>query len=103
VSIQHTKGVYYNLKNHTVQIWGLYVDPEQRGKGIAKALMSSLLVKLGENKDIAVIKLEVNTDQESAKKLYEHFGFKVTDTHPLVLGDSKEHQVTNMEKPSVEK
>src|SRR3972149_5620739 len=28
-----------DLKNHTAQIWGVYVDPEQRGKGIAKDLM----------------------------------------------------------------
>lgn len=87
-----------DLKNHSVQIWGVYVDTEFRGKGIAKALMSTLLEKLSENKYITVIKLEVNTDQRSAKKLYERFGFEASKTIPLVLGDGKKHEVTKMEK-----
>ena len=89
-----------DLKNHSAQIWGMYVTPAQRGKGIAKSLMSTLLKKLSANKDITKLKLEVNTDQKSAVKLYEHFGFKATETTPLVLGDGKEHQVIIMEKES---
>lgn len=92
-----------DLNNHTAQIWGVYVDSEQRGKGIAKSLMSALIDNMTENTDINTIKLEVNTDQESAKKLYEHFGFKALDTVSLVLGDGVEHQVTNMEKALIKK
>lgn len=87
-----------NLRNHTAQIWGVYVDPEYRGKGIAKSLKSILIDSMAQNIDINTIKLEVNTDQGSAKKLYEHFGFKSLDTVTLLLGDGVEHQVTNMEK-----
>jgi ribosomal protein S18 acetylase RimI-like enzyme len=60
--------------------------------------MSTILEKMKEDKDIRVIKLEVNTDQKSAMKLYKYFGFKEIDTIPLILGDGNKHQVTNMEK-----
>jgi ribosomal protein S18 acetylase RimI-like enzyme len=71
---------------------------DQRRRGIAKALMSTIIEKLKEDKDITTLRLEVNTDQDSAKRLYEHFDFKSLETIPLTLGDGVEHQVTKMEK-----
>jgi len=99
-------GSYRNkddLKNHSAQIWGVYVEPEQRGKGIAKALMSTLINKLSKNVEIITVKLNVNIDQEHAKKLYEHFGFKSFDTISQVLGDGVAHQVTSMQKSLLKK
>ena len=90
-----------DLKNHTAQIWGVYVNPDHRGIGIAKNLMAALIDRLSQNPDIHTLKLEVNTDQESAKKLYESFGFVVTNTISMQLGDGLTHKVTKMEKPLV--
>ncbi len=87
-----------DFANHSAQIWGVYVDPEQRGKGIAKSLFSAILEKLTSNPDINLVKLEVNTDQESAKKLYASFGFVAICDRQLLLGDGLTHQITEMEK-----
>jgi ribosomal protein S18 acetylase RimI-like enzyme len=85
-----------DLINHSVQIWGVYVDQNIRGKGIAKALMTKILTEFGKNSDINTIILEVNTDQTSAKSLYESFGFKEVLTYQHVMGDGKEHQISKM-------
>lgn len=88
-------------KNHTAQIWGVFVNPDQRGKGISKKLMVTLIDRLSQNPDINTLKLEVNTDQKSASKLYESFGFISTNTISIQLGDGQFHEVTEMEKPLV--
>lgn len=87
-----------DLKDHTVQIWGVYVDPQERGIGVAKSLITALLEKFKGDPDIERVKLEVNTDQEPAKKLYESFGFKVSDTKIMTLGDAETHQISTMVK-----
>jgi len=89
-------------KNHSAQIWGVFVSPNERGKGIAKKLMAALIDKLSQNPDIHTLKLEVNTDQKSAGKLYESFGFAATNTISMQLGDGLTHEVTQMEKPLVQ-
>lgn len=81
-----------DIQNHQVWLWGVYVDPEARRKGIAKLLMEKILGELKGHSDIAIVKVGVNVDQESAKKLYEKFGFKATETELLVLGDGLEHE-----------
>ena len=87
-----------DLKTHRVQVWGVYVKPEHRGKGIAKSLMVGLLDKFALEPDIEEVILEVNTDQKSAQKLYERFDFTVTKTYRSGLGDGKEHEISEMSK-----
>ncbi len=86
------------IVNHTAEIWGVYVTKEARGKGVAKALMQGILEEMCKDQDIETAVLEVNTDQKSAQKLYESFGFKTTKTTTRVLGDGLEHEVTEMRK-----
>ena len=87
-----------DLKNHSAQIWGVYVDRQMRGRGIAKALMARMLEELESDPDVNMAILEVNTDQESAKGLYESFGFQVKTTYSEKLGDGREHQISKLEK-----
>lgn len=87
------------MQNHSAEIWGVYVNSDMRGKGIAKALMAGIIGEFEKDPDVYSATLEVNTDQESAKKLYESFGFNITTSRQLVLGDGKEHTVSKMEKP----
>ena len=55
-------------------IWGVYVSPEQRGKGIARQLMAHALAHLPPY--IKRVTLGVEEHNEAAKKLYEAFGFE---------------------------
>jgi ribosomal-protein-alanine N-acetyltransferase len=52
------------------------VDPAQRGKGIAKALLMTAITKL-HNYDAKEIELDVDIVKTGAVKLYEKFGFKI--------------------------
>lgn len=86
-----------NRTKHSAQIWGMYVSPLFRGRGIAKDLVTRLTEELEKNLDITKAILEVNVDQP-AKKLYEKLGFEVTNTFTCTLGDGEKHEVNMMEK-----
>jgi len=87
-----------DLENHTAQIWGVFVKSQERGKGIAKALMGAILKEFESEPDIETVILEVNTDQKSAQKLYETFDFIVTKTYRQKLGDGLEHTISEMRR-----
>lgn len=89
-----------DLLNHTANIWGVFVKPEHRGRGIAKSLMETILKELDAIEDIKMVILEVNSDQESAQKLYEKFGFVKTNESDQQLGDGKTHHVCEMQRSS---
>jgi ribosomal protein S18 acetylase RimI-like enzyme len=86
-----------DIKNDSAEIWGVYVEPKVRVRGIAKALMAKIVEVLNAKPEISTIKLEVNVDQQAAKKLYEHFGFQTVGTSKIILGDGNEHKVAAME------
>lgn len=54
------------------EIHTIGVDPEYQGRGIGRAMMTGLLEHAGPD---AVVYLEVRTDNEPAKALYESLGF----------------------------
>ena len=67
-----------NLKNlaHKALVWGMYVKPECRGKGIAKALLREALSLARSVPEVFQVNLSVNASNASAIGLYESFGFK---------------------------
>jgi ribosomal protein S18 acetylase RimI-like enzyme len=79
------------------EIFGVYVVPEARGKGIAKQLLDSLLHELKANPKIVTAKLSVNKGQLAAVKLYESSGFKVVGEENLLLGDGNYYDAYLME------
>jgi ribosomal protein S18 acetylase RimI-like enzyme len=78
-SPQNDKSVAY--------IFGVYVVPEARGKGISKKLMAFLLHDLKANPDIIKATLSVNQGQLAAVKLYASFGFQLAGEENVQLGD----------------
>jgi ribosomal protein S18 acetylase RimI-like enzyme len=78
-------------------IFGVYVVPEARGKGIAKQLMESLLHELQTYPNIVKANLSVNKGQLAAVKLYESFGFKLVGEENTQLGDGKYYDAYLME------
>lgn len=55
------------------------IDREHRGEGIGTEIMSTFLERC-RSKGIKKVRLEVKTTNENAIKLYESFGFRITET-----------------------
>ncbi|HEY6331230.1 MAG TPA: GNAT family N-acetyltransferase [Blastocatellia bacterium] len=72
-------------EKHKGRIYGVYVTPSQRNKGVGRALMASLLEKAKSDPTLEQIMLSVATGQEPAKRLYRSFGFEVFGTEPNAL------------------
>jgi len=73
---------------HRGHIWGVYVSPQWRRKGVARVLMSEIIERAKARLELEQITLAVATGP--AKKLYESLGFEVygRDLRAIKVGDS---------------
>jgi ribosomal protein S18 acetylase RimI-like enzyme len=62
---------------HIARIFGVYVHPNHRGRGVGKKLLESALELIQKNKDAVKVQLFVNQEQDVAVKLYKEMGFVV--------------------------
>jgi ribosomal protein S18 acetylase RimI-like enzyme len=62
---------------HVARIFGVYVDPSYRGRGVGRKLLDRALELIQENKDIVKVQLMVNPKQLAALQLYKKIGFEV--------------------------
>lgn len=67
---------------HKALIWGLYVKPAHRGKGIAKGMLREALSLAKSVPDVLQVHLSVNAGNVGAIRLYESFGFKSFGREP---------------------
>eukprot|EP00416_Gambierdiscus_australes_P017151 CAMPEP_0171069960 /NCGR_PEP_ID=MMETSP0766_2-20121228/9461_1 /TAXON_ID=439317 /ORGANISM="Gambierdiscus australes, Strain CAWD 149" /LENGTH=195 /DNA_ID=CAMNT_0011526383 /DNA_START=20 /DNA_END=607 /DNA_ORIENTATION=- len=58
----------------------MYVDPQHRGQGIAKSLLTKVKA-LAEQEGVQTINLRVERSNETAQRLYRSVGFAVDDSH----------------------
>ena len=75
---------------HKALIWGMYVKPEARGKGIARALLLEALSLARSVPEVKQVNLCVNASNVVAIRLYESVGFKAFGHEPgamLVSGE----------------
>jgi ribosomal protein S18 acetylase RimI-like enzyme len=74
---------------HKGNIWGMYVAPEGRGKGIGRALIQALVAHVVSLSSYEQLVLTVVTTNEVARRLYLSLGFKTygTETAALKLGN----------------
>ena len=63
---------------HIAHIFGVYVKPENRGKGIGRMLVRRALAEIQKKADIVKIRLDVNPLLRAAIGLYQESGFVVT-------------------------
>lgn len=64
-----------NKLSHKGLIWGIYVKPEYRGRGIARALLVEILSLAGSVPELKQVNLSVNASNKGAIHLYVSFGF----------------------------
>jgi ribosomal protein S18 acetylase RimI-like enzyme len=60
---------------HKGHVWGVYVAPEARGRGLGRALMSELLRRVRKS-HVEQLTLSVATTQAAARQLYTSLGFE---------------------------
>ncbi|HUA57523.1 MAG TPA: GNAT family N-acetyltransferase [Verrucomicrobiae bacterium] len=70
---------------HKGHIYGVYVAPEYRGRGIGRALIGRLVELASEDPTLEQILLAVATTQHAAKQMYQSFGFETYGTEPKAM------------------
>ncbi len=65
---------------HVAEVYGVYVSPDQRGKGLASGLLQRLLAQLRAQGQIEKVSLGVTSDNTVAVRLYEKLGFTIVGT-----------------------
>jgi ribosomal protein S18 acetylase RimI-like enzyme len=81
---RHERG-HFRHKGH---IWGVYVTPGARRKGVARALMTEIICRARAITGIEQINLVVSAPQISARQLYSSLGFRTygTERRSLKIG-----------------
>lgn len=74
---------------HKATLFGMYVRPAARGRGIAKALVEEILCQARRSQITEVVQLTVTESNLAAVRLYADCGFIPFGTEPLAvkLGD----------------
>jgi RimJ/RimL family protein N-acetyltransferase len=70
---------------HKGCVWGVYIKPDHRGKGLAQSLLSAALEKARPQPGLEQIILAVSTSRPAARKLYLSLGFKPYRVEPRAL------------------
>ena len=71
--------------NHKATIWGVFVNPSHRGRGIAQALLSAATVHATEEWDTIQLMLCVNAENLPARRLYTSLGFHTFGLEPRAM------------------
>ena len=77
-------------ERHKGRIWGVYVTPAARGRGLGKAMMIRILDRARGYQELEQVSLSVAVTQETARKLYDALGFQVYgyERRSLKVGDT---------------
>jgi RimJ/RimL family protein N-acetyltransferase len=70
---------------HRATVWGVFVDPALRGKGVGRRLMEAISNHARQLGGLRHVSLSVITTNTPALRLYESFGFTVWGTEPESL------------------
>jgi ribosomal protein S18 acetylase RimI-like enzyme len=71
-----------NKLAHKALIWGMYVIPKARGRGIGRSLLLEALSLARSVPEVQQVNLCVNASNTEAIRLYESVGFKVFGREP---------------------
>ena len=84
-------------RRHKAWIWGVFVAPAARGRGIAKSLMQAGIQRAKTIRGVEMLLLTVAVDQPAPRKLYASLGFRSFGVEPrgLKIGNDS-HDEVNM-------
>lgn len=68
---------------HIGLLWGVYVAPEQRGSGLAGAMIEALLSHA--KRHVVMVHADVSVRNQAARRLYERHGFRCYGIQPKAL------------------
>jgi len=71
--------------SHKAHVWGMYVSPHHRGRGVAAALLRAAIWHARSLPGVACAHLAVSSAAPAARHLYEQAGFVVWGTEPDAL------------------
>ena len=97
-------GFYQELplkRRHKGWIWGGFVSPPARGRGVARSLMLTAIERIRTLRGMEVILITVSVNQPAPRRLYESLGFRSIGIEPmgLKIGDqhvAEEHMVLEL-------
>ena len=78
-------------RRHIGIIWGVFINPECRGKGAGRALVSAALEHGRALPGLEKIQLTVSVTQPAARSVYLSLGFRVYGVEPRALHLSGEY------------
>lgn len=70
---------------HKCNIWGMYVQPHCRQKGIGKALLQETIDHAKDLLKCLIANITVESNNNSAIRLYESIGFKLWGNEPKAM------------------
>jgi len=86
LSFEHREKV-----RHKATLFGMYVRPQWRGRGLGRQLIQSVLAHARERAEIKVIQLTVTEGNAPAITLYESCGFVPFGVEPLAIAVGSEY------------
>jgi ribosomal protein S18 acetylase RimI-like enzyme len=78
-------------RRHKAWIWGVFVKPAARGRGIARSLLQAAIEHAKTIDGLEMILLTVSVDQPAPRKLYESLGFRSIGIEPKGIKIGNEH------------
>jgi len=78
-------------ERHKGRIYGVYVTPAQRRRGVGRGLIATLVNKAKEDVSLEQILLAVSTRQKAVSQLYRQLGFVTYGTEPRALKMGSEY------------
>jgi ribosomal protein S18 acetylase RimI-like enzyme len=82
---------------HKGGIWGMFVSPQSRRKGVGRALFEDALRRIDETPGLRSVRLSVVTSNKSALRLYEKLGFiRFGEEHEALYVDGAFHSEYHM-------
>jgi ribosomal protein S18 acetylase RimI-like enzyme len=73
-------------RRHKGHLWGVFVLPAARGKGLGRALAERTIATAWDLPDLKSIQLTVSVTRDAARRLYRGLGFRVFGVEPRGLG-----------------